>query len=109
MLRVHNKHWKQLTAACEKAASQSEDAFFIGIAILGKDGTVQDFLTMPPRPGYQCYRQALTGQAYPAPPAYPYPISFLVPANPQQNQYLKLKDAEEAAIQQYLKPGHKAP
>ena len=78
MLDAHNSFFIKLMNKCQAEARKSGQTMFMAIAIVAKNGVVEEYLTYPRKTEYQCYVDGVIGQKYPPPPTDQYPVGFLV-------------------------------
>ncbi|UXI68540.1 hypothetical protein [Tahibacter amnicola] len=72
LIKVHNTFWKDVTDKCSGSAKRGKVEAFSAVAVIGDDGVIAEFLTVPRSPHLACFEQEMVGKRYPKPPSYPF-------------------------------------
>lgn len=72
MLPVHNQFWAQIYATCAPKAKAAGIKDFKAVAVIDKDGMVQQYLIQPDAKALGCFSRQMVGRKYPPPPEAPF-------------------------------------
>lgn len=68
MLPVHNGFWAKVHDTCAPKARVAGIDSFKAVAIIDRDGVIQQFLTQPDAKALDCFSRQIAGNRYPPPP-----------------------------------------
>ena len=68
MLPVHNVFWAKVHATCAPKARAAGIDSFKAVAVIGRDGLIQQFLIQPDAKVLDCFSGQIVGKRYPPPP-----------------------------------------
>jgi hypothetical protein len=78
LVNVHNTFWRAIYVQCSPSAKREGAASFRAIAVIDRQGTVNQFLPMPNSQNFACFSERMVGKRYPAPPSAPFYERFTI-------------------------------
>ena len=78
MLPVHNGFWAKVHDTCAPKARVAGIDSFKAVAVIDRDGVIQQFLIQPDAKALDCFSRQIVGKRYPPPPEAPFYEVFIL-------------------------------